>query len=293
MQRQALDEAKALIPDLDDKASARRAFVEKIRSLIDPSAANREDASDSFFKGGGDELMDNLKVDEEDLDREVGGKGGSAAALPLGVGSVAIPSGGAASLTDVLSGFKAAALNVLNFTTYYEMKARAGNVGKNGVARLVDQLAPDRAENPSGRPQLRGTCRRGNGRQLGDRQDQEPGSLADGLLAQRVLAAHDGVLPQRRRPEAHPRTNPGDSHAERQGCGHCVPAGVAHQRRQGGGVRRQERRLRRSRSQWRTADAGWRSGRRGRWGPPRADYAFEPGKFFNLEASDSSRATAT
>jgi hypothetical protein len=141
-QVQLLNEAKALIPDLDDKASARRTFVEKIRSLLDPSAANREDASDSFFKGGGDELMDNLKVDEEDLDPEVAGTEGSAASLPLGVGSVAVPSGGAASLKDVLSGFKAAALNVLNFTTYYEMKARAGTVGKNGVAKLVDQLAP-------------------------------------------------------------------------------------------------------------------------------------------------------
>jgi pimeloyl-ACP methyl ester carboxylesterase len=41
----------------------------------------------------------------------------------------------------VLSGFNAAALNVLNFSTYFEMKDRAGSVGKSGVARLVDQLA--------------------------------------------------------------------------------------------------------------------------------------------------------
>jgi hypothetical protein len=140
-QRQLLGEVKALVPDLEDKASARRMFVEKVRSLLDPSAANREDASDSFFKSGGDDLMDNLKVDEEDLDPEVAGTGGSAS-LPLGVGSTAVASGGAAGLKDVLSGFKAAAMNVLNYSTYYEMKARAGTVGKNGVAKLVDQLAP-------------------------------------------------------------------------------------------------------------------------------------------------------
>lgn len=52
------------------------------------------------------------------------------------------PQGGAASLATFLSGFKAAVMNVLNFTTYYEMKARAGNVGKNGVAKLIDKLAP-------------------------------------------------------------------------------------------------------------------------------------------------------
>jgi pimeloyl-ACP methyl ester carboxylesterase len=85
--------------------------------------------------------MDNLKVDDEDLDPEVAGSGGGAS-LPLGVGSTAVASGGAAGLKSVLSGFKAAAMNVLNYTTYYEMKARAGTVGKNGVAKLVDQLAP-------------------------------------------------------------------------------------------------------------------------------------------------------
>src|ERR1700730_8706661 len=140
-QQQALDEAKALLPDLEDKATARSDFVNKIRSLLDPGAVNREDASDSFFKDDGNELMTNLKVDEDDLDPEVAGTEGSAS-LPLGVGTAAPAVGGAAGLTDILSGFKAAAMNVLNFTTYYEMKARAGTVGKNGVAKLLDQLAP-------------------------------------------------------------------------------------------------------------------------------------------------------
>jgi len=140
-QRQTLDEAKALLPAIEDKASARQEFVNKIRSLIDPTAANHEDASDTFFKDDGNELMQNLKVDEDDLDDEVAGSGGSAS-LPLGVGTIHAVEGGAAGLAAFLSGFKAAAMNVLNFTTYFEMKARAGNVGKNGVAKLVDKLAP-------------------------------------------------------------------------------------------------------------------------------------------------------
>lgn len=140
-QVRTIDEAKALLPDLEDKATARRDFVSKIRSLLDPGAANKEDASDSFFKDDGNELMKNLKVDEEDLDDEVAGPGGSAA-LPLGVGPTRRAPEGAAGLGELLSGFKAAALNVLNFTTYFEMKARAGTVGKNGVAPLIDGLAP-------------------------------------------------------------------------------------------------------------------------------------------------------
>lgn len=137
--QKTLDEVKALLPDLENKEDARRAFADKIRSLLDPSAANEEDSSDTFFETDGNELMKELKVTEDDLDDELASGGG--ASLPLSVGVGAAP-GGAAGLTDFLSGFKAAAMNVLNFTTYYVMKERAGTVGKNGVAKLIDQLDP-------------------------------------------------------------------------------------------------------------------------------------------------------
>jgi hypothetical protein len=140
-QQQTLDEAKALLPDLEDKASARQQFVNKIRSLLDPTAADKEDASETFFKDDGNELLKNLKIAEDDLDDEVVGDGGSAS-LPLGVGATHAAEGGAAGLGAFLSGFKAAAMNLLNYSTYFEMKARAGNVGKNGVAKIVDSLAP-------------------------------------------------------------------------------------------------------------------------------------------------------
>lgn len=141
-QKKILDEAKALLADIEEKSSARQEFVNKIRSLLDPSAANDEDASKTFFKTDGNELMKNLKIAEDDLDDEVKGEGEGSASLPLGVGTVKPPQGGAAGLGTFLSGFKAAVMNVLNFTTYYEMKARAGNVGKNGVAKVIDTLAP-------------------------------------------------------------------------------------------------------------------------------------------------------
>ena len=141
-ERQTLDEVRALVPDLEDKASARRAFVDKIRSLLDPAAANREDASDTFFKEDGNELMKNLKVDEADLEGDLQAAAGGASMMPgASAGAVGVVSG-AAGLTSFLSGFKAAAMNVLNFTTYFEMKARAGTVGTVGVAPLIDRLAP-------------------------------------------------------------------------------------------------------------------------------------------------------
>ena len=129
------------MPDLEDKASARRAFVDKIRSLLDPAAANREDASDTFFKDDGNELMKNLKVDEADLEGDLQAAGGGASMVGGGAAGVGVISG-AAGLTSFLSGFKAAAMNVLNFATYFEMKARAGTVGTVGVGPLIDRLAP-------------------------------------------------------------------------------------------------------------------------------------------------------
>jgi predicted alpha/beta hydrolase family esterase len=137
-QHAAIDRAKSLLPRLEDQAAARISFVEAVQSLVDPSAATAEDASDEFFRTEGNELMKRLKVADDDLDEELAPGGG--ASMPLGTSS-ANPAGGAVGFLDFLHGFKAAAMNVLNFTTYYEMKARAGTVGKKGVTPLVDQLA--------------------------------------------------------------------------------------------------------------------------------------------------------
>ena len=140
-QRATLRELEALIPDLQDKKTAQRAFVEKVRSLLDPGAADKEDASKTFFADDGAEIMQRLTIDEDDLDEALTEEGGSAS-LPLGVGVVKPATGGAAgfSIKGFLSGVKAAAMNVLNFGTYYEMKARAGKVGANGVAPFIDAL---------------------------------------------------------------------------------------------------------------------------------------------------------
>ena len=138
-QKATLDELKSLVPDLQDKKTARRQFVEKVRSLLDPGAANDEDASSAFFQDDGAEIMERLEIDEEDFDDTILDDGGSAS-LPLGVGVVKPATGGAAGIFGFLSKAKAAAMNVLNFTTYYEMKSRAGKVGANGVGKLIDSL---------------------------------------------------------------------------------------------------------------------------------------------------------
>jgi hypothetical protein len=48
--------------------------------------------------------------------------------------------GGAAGLGQIFSGMKSAARNLLNYTTYYQMKERAGTVGSVGVNAMLRAL---------------------------------------------------------------------------------------------------------------------------------------------------------
>jgi hypothetical protein len=137
--KKLLNEAIALVGELNDKATARAKFVEKTRSLLDPSAADREDASATFFQSEPDELMESLKLKiKSSTGKESSEEDAATAALPAGSAQLALDDVVAAE--NVLSGFFNSALNLLNYTTYFEMKTRAGTIGKSGVAPFIDRL---------------------------------------------------------------------------------------------------------------------------------------------------------
>jgi hypothetical protein len=48
--------------------------------------------------------------------------------------------GEAAGLGDLLADTKATARNLLNFATYYQMKARAGRVGSQGLNEVLRRI---------------------------------------------------------------------------------------------------------------------------------------------------------
>jgi hypothetical protein len=137
-EKKTLDEAKKLVPKLQREATARRQFVKKMRSLLDPAAAGKEDASNAFFDNEEDEVMEALQVhltaSRADADDEPG-IGAVKVKKPKRLDEVV-------AAGNFLTGFFNSALNVLNFTTYYEMKTRAGTVGANGLAKVVDRIAP-------------------------------------------------------------------------------------------------------------------------------------------------------
>ena len=133
----ALERAKSLIDSLDTSPQARKAYVELIRSLV-PRTERQPDADDvdSFFTEDGDELINRLS---RPVPRPI-----SAGSADEG-GAAALDEGGATGLIDSLGGIKDGALNLLNYATYYQMKERAGLVGRDGLSPLLGRL---RSRNP-------------------------------------------------------------------------------------------------------------------------------------------------
>jgi hypothetical protein len=120
-----LDAAQALVPLLETDAEARHDFVFRLRAILDASDAHPDDGSTEFFERDPTELFEGLKGAVEAPSATGGG------------GATAVHAGGAAGLSDLLDGIKAAARRLANFTTYHEMKQRAGVVGRTGVAQVL------------------------------------------------------------------------------------------------------------------------------------------------------------
>ncbi|MEX2223951.1 MAG: hypothetical protein WEG40_19335 [Candidatus Rokuibacteriota bacterium] len=128
-----LDQAKALLPNLQNSPADQAKFVELVRSSVGAHAASADDASDLFFSRPAKDVMAELSKPLFTTPAP-GGGGGAAGGVAGGV------AGGAAGFADFLGGIKNGAKNVLNFTTYYAMKARAGTVGTNGLNRVLRDL---------------------------------------------------------------------------------------------------------------------------------------------------------
>ncbi|MDB5385057.1 MAG: hypothetical protein JWM11_703 [Planctomycetaceae bacterium] len=120
-----IDAAKAVVDSLDDDA-AKETFVNALRGILNPAAANADDASDEFFQ-----------ADAVDLFKQFGKP--VLAPPPLGAGGAA-EVGGATGLRDLFSGATAAARRLANYVTYYQMKERAGLVGETGVQDVIRRL---------------------------------------------------------------------------------------------------------------------------------------------------------
>ncbi len=136
---------KALVPRLEDSSSACREFAEEARNLVagagagtgTGSSAAAEDGSESFLSMDPADLFDRMSQPVSFASPAPSDGGGGAA----GIG---INEGGAAGIMDFISGALSGARNILNFTTYYQMKERAGRVGVGGVNPMLRRIQADK-----------------------------------------------------------------------------------------------------------------------------------------------------
>jgi hypothetical protein len=135
----ALEKAKGLVPGLEGDPNVRREFANLIRSVVVPGDTSEVDASDLFFAQDGDSLIQALSTTgaDDDLTVAPAGVGGAAAIGPV---AMTADTGGAAGLRDFFGGITAGARNLLNYTTYYEMKRRAGIFGEMCLNPLIRSL---------------------------------------------------------------------------------------------------------------------------------------------------------
>lgn len=132
-----LDQAKALVERLEEDPAARRKFAELVRGLV-PKVEKEPDAEkgNRFFKGDSATLVQEAAVPVQATTSADADIGGAAAIGSPG----AIEGGGAAGIGDMFGAMKQGALNMLNYATYYQMKERAGLVGRNALFPLLREL---------------------------------------------------------------------------------------------------------------------------------------------------------
>lgn len=128
-----LTRAQELVPLLENDPDAANKFADLIRSLPGIEEKHAEDNSERFFAISSEELMDTMS--RPDLPAAPEPDMGGAAGFDPGSGE-----GGALGIKDFFGGLLAGARKVLNFTTYFQMKQRAGIVGKDGVAPILKQV---------------------------------------------------------------------------------------------------------------------------------------------------------
>ncbi|WP_052665187.1 hypothetical protein [Nitriliruptor alkaliphilus] len=150
---QVAAELAALVPQLEHDAGAREQFLDLLRERMPEPVEGDEDPPPSpLLEGDAATVLDDAAVPEDDLagapeavggGAVVGGFGGGFGGGfadggfgDAGPGVEGVGGGAGFSLGGVLRG----ARNVLNLTTYYTMKRRAGDVGERGVAPLLAAL---------------------------------------------------------------------------------------------------------------------------------------------------------
>jgi len=155
---------------------------------LSEKAAHADDGSKNFFKVKDAQLLQDLRA-EVIATRPVGGGG---AADMTAIGGAAGGGGAAGLVSDLGNSVESGIRRLLNFTTYYQMKERAGIIGAKGVAPLLAQL---RKTSPKLRIHLVGHSF--GGRVVTAAADSAaPGARANTLTLLQAAYSHNGLAPK-------------------------------------------------------------------------------------------------
>ena len=142
--KQDLERAKTLIPKLETDPAARKEFGSILLARL-PKSVGEEGGWFINEKIGGDMNADDTLLKQLGSPPPKVASSGGGGATSMGTGhKPAAPSGptfqGAAGIGDFLKGVVGGASNLLNYVTYYQMKDRAGIVGRTGVNAAVQKV---------------------------------------------------------------------------------------------------------------------------------------------------------
>ncbi|WP_461476099.1 alpha/beta fold hydrolase [Microbacterium sp. HJ5] len=125
----------ALAPRLESSSDAQEEFVAALRTTLPRSTKGEDKAGfDALKKAPPAEVLDAARGGGE-TDAAPAAVGGAASIDPAGLAP--LDDGGGAGFFDSIVG---AARNLVNVSTYYTMKERAGVVGQKGIAPLLERI---------------------------------------------------------------------------------------------------------------------------------------------------------
>jgi predicted alpha/beta hydrolase family esterase len=130
------DRMQPLVQQLNTAPSARRDYLELLREQLPDDIKDGEDAPPSSFLEGEADTVFQDAGPEGDLDGTEGGVDTAFENDDLD-GTELAEGEGQGFFEDT---FIRSARNLLNLTTYYTMRDRAGRVGAKGIAEVIDEL---------------------------------------------------------------------------------------------------------------------------------------------------------
>ncbi|MBK9979630.1 MAG: hypothetical protein IPP20_17255 [Gemmatimonadetes bacterium] len=130
--------AEKLLDKIETDVAAQRKFVDLLRTFWTTGKSGADALPATGAKKPGDQVLKLLAAPVLDLPKgKIGGGSGGATSIGGAGGGAGTNAGQAANIFGSIMG---GVRNALNMTTYYTMKERAGTVGADGLAPVVQRI---------------------------------------------------------------------------------------------------------------------------------------------------------